>query len=325
MAGQEVSALADPQHTVVTLIDNAVRNQDRAGRKPRPHLGASMLGHECDRWLWLSFRWAVEDNHEGRLLRLFRRGQREEEVMLADLELAGLTIVDTQVAVSLGGHVAGTIDAIVTGVPEAPEKPHVAEFKTHNARSFANLLKEGVEKAKPMHYVQMQVYMHATGLDRALYLAVCKDDDRLYSERVRYDRLVAEEAVQRAKYITASDRLPDPMYGASAAYYVCKMCPGNFFCHTESMTNQVHCRTCAHFTARADGTSHCAVYDAEIPYEAQVEGCDSHVLHPNLVVWNQAESPDGITGAYRIEGEVVLNGAGGVSSRKLVNDHWTPF
>lgn len=313
-----------PQHSLVTLIDKAVQEKE-AGRKPRPHMGASMLGHPCDRWLWLSFRWAVEDNHEGRLLRLFRRGQREEEVILEDLQAAGLEIISEQAEVKLGGHVSGTIDAIVVGVPEAPAKQHVAEFKTHNAKSFAQLEKDGVEKSKPMHWVQMQVYMHATGLDRALYVAVCKDDDRLYIERVKYDRQTAEEAIERGQKISTADIMPQPMYGASAAWWQCKMCPANHFCHTSEMTNQVNCRTCAHYTARTDGTSHCAVWDNEIPIEAQYEGCDSHVLHPNLVLWNQAESPDGITGAYRIEGEVVLNGAGGVSSRKLVNDHWTPF
>ena len=307
------------------MIDQAIQRKEEAERKPRPHLGASLLGHPCDRYLWLTFRWAISEKHEGRVLRLFRRGQREEEVILADLELAGLTIVETQTRVNLGGHIAGSIDAIVTGVPEAPTKKHIAEFKTHNARSFAALIKDGVEVSKPQHWLQMQIYMHGTGIDRALYLAVCKDDDRMHAERIRYDRQAAEEAVQRGQYITKEERLPDPMYGASPAFYICKMCPAHNFCHIEKLTDQVNCRTCAHYTARADGASHCALYDAEIPYEAQIEGCPSHVLHPAVVPWPAEASPDGVTGAYRIGGTIVLNGQAGLTSKQIVHENLVPF
>ena len=238
--------------------------------------------------------------------------------MLADLQAAGLEIVTTQAPVNLGGHLGGSADAVVSGVPEAPKKAHIAEFKTHNSKSFSGLINHGVEAAKPQHWLQMQLYMHGTGIDRALYLAVCKDDDRLYAERVRYDRAAAERAIERGHRITTNDRLPEPMYGAGPAYYLCKMCPAHHFCHVQGLTDQVNCRTCAHYTARPDGTNHCAVYDAEIPYDAQIEGCPNHVLHPDLAPWPSAPSPDGVTGAYKIGGEVVLNGSGGVSSHELV-------
>src|SRR5688572_4793950 len=56
----------------------------------RWHLGASIIGHECSRYLWFSFRWCARDEGEatkrdanshanlGRKLRLFNRGHREE-------------------------------------------------------------------------------------------------------------------------------------------------------------------------------------------------------------------------------------------------------
>src|SRR6188472_1125091 len=60
----------------------------------RNHLGASIIGHDCDRYLWLSFRWALNPQHEGRLLRLFSRGDREEAWIVQDLRDAGFSVVD---------------------------------------------------------------------------------------------------------------------------------------------------------------------------------------------------------------------------------------
>jgi hypothetical protein len=319
-----MSALPEAQNDLAALIDKA-HQQEEAGREPRLHLGASMLGHPCDRWLWLSFRWAAPRSFEGRVLRIFRRGQREEETILKDLQMAGIEIVSEQARVAIEGHVAGTIDAIVLGVPEAPTKQHVAEFKTHNKASFTTLTKQGVEAFKPEHYVQMQVYMHATGLERALYVAICKDDDRYYFERVKYDRLVAEDAIARGLRVSCSDHMPEPMYQASAAWWQCKSCPGFHFCHVSNLTTEVNCRTCAHYTARTDGTSHCAVWDSEIPVEAQIEGCPKHVIHPDLTPWKMLDSPDGVTGAYMIDGQKVMNGDGHVSSKELIDKHWVPF
>ena len=310
------------QHGLIALID---KSHAEAAGPPRPHLGASVLGHPCDRWLWLSFRWAVVERHEGRTLRLFRRGQREEETILEDLQRAGVTIVDTQTRAHLGGHVSGSLDAIVRGVPEAPTKLHVAEFKTHNTKSFVALEKDGVQKTKPVHWVQMQVYMHATDIDRALYVAICKDDDRYYVERVRYDREAAEAAVTRGRRISEADRMPEPVAGASAAWYQCKMCPGRHFCHVQSLTDQVNCRTCAHSTARPDGTWHCAAWDSEIPVEAQRVGCERHVIHPDLTPWQVEPSEDGLTAIYVIDGQRVRNGEGGIASTDLINREMVPF
>jgi hypothetical protein len=56
---------------------------------PRPHLGASQIGNDCNRALWYSFRWAVWPHFDGRTLRLFDRGQREEAVFVEELRRIG--------------------------------------------------------------------------------------------------------------------------------------------------------------------------------------------------------------------------------------------
>lgn len=306
-----------PENTIENLIDKA--HEDLA-EKPRPHMGASMLGLRCDRWLWLSFRWAVIPKFEGRLLRLFRRGHREEEVIISDLKLAGIKVRDlkNQDRVDFGSHVSGSIDAIIeSGVPDAPEKMHIGEFKTHSHNSFTKLEAQGVEKAKPEHWAQMQVYMHGTGIDRALYVAVCKDNDRIYTERVRYDKKTAEKLVARGQRLALSERMPPPI-STDPTWFECRFCAAHEFCHKTKLTEHVNCRTCSHSTPMPDSTWHCARYDAEIAVEYQHQGCPSHALHFDLVPWKMKASDDDFTAVYEIDGHDVKNGENGYSSEELI-------
>lgn len=303
--------IPEPEHSIQALID--ISHESKA-EPPRPHMGCSQLGHPCDRWLWLSFRWAVQPKFKGRILRLFRRGQLEESTIVSDLRAIGMDVRNTGTAqsrVDFGAHVSGSIDAIIeSGVPGAIKKRHLAEFKTHSSKSFADLEKNGVEKSKPEHFVQMQLYMHGTKIDRALYLAVCKDDDRIYTERVRYDKEVAEKFIARGRRLTLEDRMPPPI-STDPSWYQCKFCDAHEFCHSSKTTKHVNCRTCAHSTAKEDSTWRCERHDADgIPVEFQRKACDSHVLHPDLVPWELKEGLDQWTAVYVIEGRDVANGEG---------------
>jgi hypothetical protein len=299
--------IPESDHSIQSLID---KQHEAKNEPPRPHLGASTLGHVCDRWLWLSFRWAVQPKFPGRILRLFRRGHQEEANIISDLRSIGVDVrkVSTQHRVDFGSHVSGSLDAIIDkGVPEAPKSKHVAEFKTHSKKSFDALVKDGVEKSKPEHFVQMQVYMHGTGIDRALYLAVCKDDDRIHTERVKLDKEVAEKAIRRGHYIALSDSMPPPI-SEDASWYQCKFCDAHEFCHQSKTTKHVNCRTCAMATPLSDSTWHCAKWDDTIPLEAQRTGCESHVLHPDLVPWKRKDGPNEFTAVYEINGVDLANG-----------------
>jgi hypothetical protein len=317
--------IPEPMHTLASLIDNAHEAQQEP---PRPHMGCSQLGHPCDRWLWLSFRWAVVEQFPGRVLRLFRRGQLEEKTLVSDLRAAGVSIHSTEGAqsrVNLGCHISGSIDGIIEyGVPEAPQKRHIVEFKTHSLKSFEDVLKNGVEKSKPQHYTQMQLYMYGTimaggggatpGIDRALYVAICKDDDRIYTERVRFDQDHAVKALQRGKRIVLADEMPPPI-STNPSWYQCKFCAAHEFCHKTKLTKQVNCRTCAWSTADENGNWICErlrwqsydYNDAIIPTEFQRTGCEHHILHDDLVPWPTVTNDEGIQ-VFNINGLHIRNG-----------------
>jgi hypothetical protein len=297
--------IPESEHNIQALID---KQHESRTEVPRPHMGCSALGHACDRWLWLSFRWAVQPSFPGRILRLFRRGQNEEATIISDLRSIGMDVRGAQNRVDFGSHVSGSLDAIIEkGVPESPKKRHVAEFKTHSLKSFNAVEKDGVEKSKPEHFVQMQLYMHGTKIDRALYVAVCKDDDRIYTERVRYDAEVAKKAIARGHRLTLEDRMPPPI-STDPSWYQCKFCDAHEFCHETKITKHVNCRTCAMATPLSDSTWHCAKWDDVIPLESQRTGCESHVLHPDLVPWQRKDGPDEFTAVYEIDGVTVANG-----------------
>jgi len=298
----------------VTLID---KYHESKQEPPRFHLGASLIGHKCERYLWLSFRWAVIQKFEGRILRLFRRGHLEEANIIKDLRDIGVDIRASQNRVNFGKHFSGSVDGIIySGLPESPSKKHVAEFKTHSKKSFDDLEKSGLQKSKPLHYAQMQVYMLGMKIDRSFYLAVCKDDDRIYYERVKLDKAFAESLVEKGHRITMSDRLPPPM-STDQTWYECKFCPAHDFCFGSKQTKEANCRTCAHSTVK-DESIHCERWGSDIPDKAQYQGCDSHVIHPDLVPWKMESAHDQWHAIYYIDGKPVLNGEEGFKSGEIL-------
>lgn len=307
------------KHGIVSKIDEYHENQKD---EQRYHLGCSQVGKTCDREIWLKFRWAVQESFSGRIKRLFRRGQNEENTVVSDLRAVGVDVRETgrnQRRIDFGSHVSGSIDGVIlSGVPEAPNKTHVLEIKTSSKKLFDDVEKSGVMVSKPEHYVQMQLYMLGTGIDRALYIVVCKDDDRMYAERVRFDKKFAEAAIERAKRIALSESIPAPL-STNATWYQCKMCACHEFCHVTKKTTQVNCRTCAHSTPLADSTWHCGVHNAIIPNDAQIAGCQAHVVHPDLLPWklDQDKSTE-TTAAYDVNGSIVFNGMDGIDSKTFL-------
>jgi hypothetical protein len=267
-----------------------------AADTPRRYLGMSAIGKECARALWYSFRHAAEEKFEGRMLRLFNRGQREEAVFVEELRRIGCDVSETgedgqQIAVTaLAGHFRGHLDAAAVGLPEAPKTWHVCEFKTHSSKSFAKLTKEGVKKAKPEHYAQMQCYMRYTKMTRALYLAVNKDTDELHAERIDFDPATADALEARAKdIITAA--LPPPKIADRPDDFRCRFCAAKALCHGTDPTravplSRITCRTCCHATPEMDsefGRWSCAVTGKTLSDTDQTKVCEKHLLIPDLI------------------------------------------
>jgi hypothetical protein len=261
----------------------------------RDHLGASLIGAPCARAIWYSWRWATRAAHTGRLLRLFQTGHLAEERFVADLRRIGVTVMDIDpetgrqwLVRDASGHFGGSMDGVAIGVPEAPKAWHVCEFKTHSAKSFADLKAKGVEASKPQHFAQMQVYMHLADIPRAYYLAVNKNDDELYSERVRRDPEVGMRLLAKAERIIAAASPPERI-SSDPAWYQCRFCDHAEGCHGDRKPER-HCRSCLHSSPVQGGAWACQRYGHELSSDHQRQGCAAHLYIPALVQGEQVDA-----------------------------------
>jgi len=282
-----MALLPAPQTRTVDAIYAWHEAADRDGF--RPHLGASLVGLRCDRALWYSFRWVVRAVRTGRILRLFETGNLEEKRLVTELRRIGITILNIDPATgrqwrlqALGGHFGGSVDAVGVGFPEAPKTWHIVEFKTHNSKSFADLRANGVEAAKYQHWAQVQVYMYLAGLDRAMYLAVCKNDDALYQERIRLDTEAAKLFITRAERVIDATAPPDRISEDPDSRLGCRWCGYRGVCHFDAQP-LLNCRTCRHSSPIANGEWHCARWNKTLSLDEQRQGCPSHLYLSSLV------------------------------------------
>lgn len=288
----DIASFTDP---LVAAIYAEYERRNEA-EKARTYLGASIIGKECERALWYSFRWAAREKFDGRMLRLFQTGHLSEPRFVSDLRSVGVEIYDVDPASGkqfgfhdLGGHMRGHMDGAATAVPRGGRKWHVVEFKTHSSKSFDKLKKDGVKKAKPEHHAQMTWYMGKSGMDRALYLAVNKDTDELYSERIEFDPTEFAKIMAKAERIIFAQQPPSKI-SDDPKFYLCGWCPHNDVCHGHRVPAP-SCRTCVHSTPEHHGDARwsCAKDTdpniSSIPVEVQRTGCGEHLPLPFLLTY----------------------------------------
>lgn len=271
----------------------------------RGYLGASIIGHSCSRYLWYTFRHCCKPKFDGRMHRLFETGNLAELRFIKNLVDIGCKLhhIDDngeQFEVkALHGHFSGHMDGCACNIPEAPKTWHVLEFKTLNAKYFKILLREGVQKAQPRHYAQMQAYMHLTGMTRALYLAVNKNTDDLYSERIHYDAKYATQLMDKANYIITAT-VPPERIGSRPDSFHCKYCDARSLCwghkHEKDILEVIpecpalpisilSCRQCCHaepIMSGQYGQWTCRKHKRGLSPECQVRPCEHHLTLPGL-------------------------------------------
>ena len=250
----------------------------------RMHIGGSDIGKKCDRQIWLGFHHAqTVEKIEPRKLRLFDTGHREEARVIDDLRRAGYQVWDRdpenpekQISfTSLDGHMVVNLDGIMLGVYEAPDKPHVLEVKSMAAKYMNALEKSCVEKEHPKYWDQCQTAMGASGIDRCIFIAVCKDDDRIYEERIKFDPERYRVLMLRAQFIRDAETAPDRI-SRDPTWWECKLCPVLAMCHGSKIPEK-NCRSCVHSSPGPAGTWTCG---RDLP---MVPTCGEHLYRPSML------------------------------------------
>lgn len=257
----------------------------------------SQLAEPCERKLFYEFRWASpQERIEGRTLRIFETGNVEEARWIENLRMIGCEVVDrdergNQIMVeACNGHVRGYLDSEILGLPEAPKTIHVGEIKSHNLKSFTALKKSGVKIAKELHYGQIQTYMYKRGRDRGIYLAVCKDNDELYAERLHLDVEYAMRLEAKAQRIIDANEPPAKLHEDPTAKmaFECGWCRHRGICH-EGAWARTNCRTCLYSSPEDGGSWSCSRFNKPLSTEEQAAGCPAHLTLPGLVPGEQVD------------------------------------
>lgn len=310
-----------PGELIAQAIDRAhEESQDSAFR---PHLGASVIGIECERALWYKFRWTTRAKFPGRILRLFRRGHREETTIVADLRMIGMEVLPENPATGdqwryerLNGHFSGSGDGLGRKAPGFGDEPFLLEFKTHSTKSFNALVKHGIEKSKPVHVAQQRMYLHWQGFARSLYVAVCKDDDRLFVDIIEADPLQAAQLEAKAlRVITAP--APPARISDDPDFFQCRFCDDRETCHGEKVAART-CRSCISSTPNVEEGAPQWICDQglELTVDQQRAACDRHRYIPDLIPFAKAVDADPETRAIHYD----LIASDGTTER-FVNGH----
>jgi len=238
-------------------------------QEPRFYMGASMMGHECDRKVWLDYRGFKgessnpykKDDHPGRVFAIFQAGHDIEEMLIKAL---GDIVEDEQVPVSLP-PIKGHAD----GVLRIDGKRELLEIKSANKRRFKLFKEKGVEETEPKYFVQMQVYMHLLLLHQGRFLVMCKDDSEIHVETVAYNRAKAQRAIERGMALAHSGE-PDKI-DSSGSHPLCTFCEYRRYCHAsiELRVAKKACLNCAHLSR-----GHCVLHKKDIEHPER--DCDLH-------------------------------------------------
>lgn len=314
-----MAIIPEPISHTVEAIYTALASQSRSGDSRG--IPMSSVADECERKLWFALRWAAPGEEiTGQKQRRFGTGFREEDRLLSDLEAAGFQVerfdsaTGRQFTVRLAdGWLRGKMDGRVLGLPEAPATLHVVECKSHSDKSFKELVKKKLQAAKPDHYAQCQAYMHAEGLTRCLYLAVNKNTDELYAERVEYDLEFGLRLEAKVLRVVSTDRAPVRLYDdpKSKAAFACNWCPALALCHEGGWARR-NCRTCLSAELRSGAEVWCGLTGQQRSYDEQQAGCPAHLYLPDLVPGEQVDASEAErTVTYRLaSGETWIDGQG---------------
>ena len=273
MAAIPLSNTQEIIHRIYTTI--ADEKQDKELYLGR--LGSSSIGGECPRATWMNWRAFAKAQFGGRMLRLFETGHLQEARIVVDLKRAGFTVFDLDAEgnqfqyIDETGHFISKIDGVIIGVPGSSDKPHVLEIKTHNKNSFAGVIKYGVQKSKPTHYAQVQSTMMLSGMTRALYVALCKDDEQFYIERIKEDK-PEQKLIERRIISLVNATMRPARINEDIESFACKFCDMKEVCFDKAAPLR-NCRTCRYCEPAEGGDWVCSGEGDTLSKDEQRKGC----------------------------------------------------
>jgi hypothetical protein len=263
------------------MINRMYAAYEKADAKPDIYLGrlgSSFIGAECSRQIWLEWRGFFRESFKGRMLRLFGTGHWQEDRIVTDLRNAGFSVWDKQDSgdqfqfVDDTGHFITKMDGVIKGVPCREEQPHALEIKTHNDKSFKELIKKGVRESKPLHYAQVQITMALAKLTRTIYVALNKNDEQFDVIRIKEDKVEQKRLLDRVDTLVAA-RLRPAGISDDGSSFGCKWCDAKPVCIRQVQPLK-NCRTCEMCIPVEDGRWLCDLSKMTLSMTEQKLACE---------------------------------------------------
>lgn len=255
-----------PLQLIEKIDEFTVATEDQSRR---PYLGASDVGERCLRKLYYKFRWVGQEKFDGRMLRLFARGDREETEIVRILRGIGLEVhtpnegnkEDFQFS-DCDSHFRGTCDGTIL-IPDeqgiADEDYAILECKTYSTERFKKLKQVGVQESDPSYFSQLQVYMGELGLAWTLFYAVAKETDEIFIQWVSFDRIHFETCLNKAEAVINA-QVPPERISNDPNTFSCRYCHLTKICHSNEPIpdSQKHCRNCINGHPSTGGSWECS-------------------------------------------------------------------
>lgn len=208
----------------------------RAKQERRAYVGASAIGHECERSIQFEYAGAPkESDFTAATLRRFDQGHMGEELARAWFFDAGFGLVQRNQRtgerfrwVQLDDQASGEPDGVFIGGPDVIGYPSMWEHKYVGSKTFREIEKHGLRKARHGYWMQCQINMAYLGLTEhpTVFTVTCGDDGQQLHLLIDFDaegaQMTSDKAVRIVRATQAGDLLPRPFKDKN--HFICKGC-----------------------------------------------------------------------------------------------------
>jgi hypothetical protein len=233
------------QDPTLLAVDKALI--EKAAQEPRrSYLGASLLGHPCERHVYYAIQPDMSrEPMKAAGIKAIQDGHRTEELLIERLRMVpGVTVWNLKDNGEqwgfqhFDGKLRGHIDGVIVGILQAPKTPHLLEIKCCNLKKFEDLKKKvatfgekgALREWDFQYYVQAQLYLHFFDLTRHYLVCASPGGRDATSCRTEYNRAFTEAQIEKARRIINAVEPPSRV-SDNPSYYICKWCDFFDVCH----------------------------------------------------------------------------------------------
>ena len=178
--------------------------------KPSNRLFASQIS-KCGRYLWLERRLPnrLKENLPPETIlipnrRTIQFGHIFEGYILSLLVAGGANVYGSQDKIV---NTTETISGRVDGIIKIDEKEYILEIKSLKHELIEDMVQNGVQKATPYYYDQVQVYLKYSRLPQCVFLSISRNTLQIFIEIIHYDKDRASYLVNKIDAILGAQKI----------------------------------------------------------------------------------------------------------------------